>query len=686
MKGKISKIKNTKGELALPITTVEAVYMKDGTTKLSDEIKDVLKYETFDDESVTAEIPSVIEQIDGIKKDIGEINSSLDNIAIIINRSNGENDTEMFQKAIDKINKSEGGRIYIPAGKYFIDTLTINKEVANKIIFMGQAQKTDYWNAQHETVQLHSINGNDMFVINGVTTYFEGISLIGKDKTGFGIKSNKAPRTSLYKSKVYGFNTGIEIKNGIHDIRECEITGNNTGAYLYTSGDSCISDCWINTNGIGVSYNQYCSNSQIKGGKIEWNDRGILLSTGGIIISNIQFDFNKEHDIYLDGTIYGRHYYGVYPDNVFSVNILNNRFLGSGYNKSATADSKEGCFIYCLQCSEILINGNNFTSGGRWAQDNGGLSDNEPLLGIGPNNAFIKCKNSMISVTGNEFNSQYNTPPVMVTDIDKLTSKVLFQANRNLCGREPFIYDFGVIKDLPKKQTVFYCENNRREYKNQSEPVYGTFNKNDVIYNNKTNDKIEDGWECIESGTLKDDTDITVITNVGTNKITLSRDIKPHELEVGDYILFGEEIKRVVRIVYKDSDKPVLSIPDVFVDSNVNTSYHGNLTYYKPRFLPLNFYKKIKKHSFANTSFTLNYNYKILGISSDSADTSVILPDEYIYDGQEFLITCDWIIREVKFKRTDGTVIGTLPASSVGWWKAIYKDGNFKMIQISTTL
>lgn len=41
MKGKISKIKNTKGELALPITTVEAVYMEDGKTILNDEIKNI---------------------------------------------------------------------------------------------------------------------------------------------------------------------------------------------------------------------------------------------------------------------------------------------------------------------------------------------------------------------------------------------------------------------------------------------------------------------------------------------------------------------------------------------------------------------------------------------------------------------------------------------------------------------
>ena len=40
MKEKISKIKNTKGELALPVTTTEAVYSEDGKT-LNDEIKNI---------------------------------------------------------------------------------------------------------------------------------------------------------------------------------------------------------------------------------------------------------------------------------------------------------------------------------------------------------------------------------------------------------------------------------------------------------------------------------------------------------------------------------------------------------------------------------------------------------------------------------------------------------------------
>ena len=96
MKGKISKIKNTKGELALPITTVEAVYMENGITKLSDEIKDVLRYEAFDDGNITAEIPSVIEEIDGIKKNISEFNSSLDNKA-------NKDETQNIQQQINDL-------------------------------------------------------------------------------------------------------------------------------------------------------------------------------------------------------------------------------------------------------------------------------------------------------------------------------------------------------------------------------------------------------------------------------------------------------------------------------------------------------------------------------------------------------------------------------------------------------
>jgi endonuclease/exonuclease/phosphatase family metal-dependent hydrolase len=93
-------------ELVLPITTVEAIYMEDGITKLSDEMKDVLKYEEFDNESVATEIPSVKEEINGIKKDISEINSSLDNKMVKIQNelrilSNNQIPNEYLEQQID---------------------------------------------------------------------------------------------------------------------------------------------------------------------------------------------------------------------------------------------------------------------------------------------------------------------------------------------------------------------------------------------------------------------------------------------------------------------------------------------------------------------------------------------------------------------------------------------------------
>jgi lysophospholipase L1-like esterase len=106
MKGKISKIKNTKGELALPVTTVEAIYLEDGKTKLSDEIKDVLKYEVLDDEGIIAEIPGVIKKINGIEKDISEINSSLDNME---DKKATRQEVDIERKRIDSFTKlSEG--------------------------------------------------------------------------------------------------------------------------------------------------------------------------------------------------------------------------------------------------------------------------------------------------------------------------------------------------------------------------------------------------------------------------------------------------------------------------------------------------------------------------------------------------------------------------------------------------
>ena len=525
------------------------------------------------------------ETVDFIEEKVEEsaeikVNEILNNIAIFINKSNGVNDTEMFQSAINKINKTDGGIIYIPTGKYFIDTLNINKEFANKIIFVGQTQKTDYWNTQHETVQLHSINGNNMFNIEDVTVCFEGISLVGKDKKGIGINANGNGRTSLYKCKVYGFSTGVVVENSIHDIRECEITGNSTGIYLYNSGDSCISDCWINTNSVGVSYGQYCANSQIKGGKIEWNEKGITCLSGGLIIQGIQFDYNKFYDIWVEGGTFPKYAFAVHPDNIFNINIFGNRFLGSGYT-DVDVSSSGSCNIWLYKCSEINITSNTFASSGRHAFDNSGLSSNEPDYKVAPLSTFIKIRDSIANVVGNIFNTQYNTPPLMIVDVNKMASRVQYTGNRHTTNRDPLIYDFGGI-DISGGGNRFYSNvGNINLSKLNKKPTNGTFEVGDTILN-VSGSSIQK-WICTEAGTMREKPIVNIISQSGNDYFELSGEIDVNHLQVGDYVKIQYEAKKIIRIVYNDGNLN-LNSARYYVSGKIETTYNGAIDYYQPTF------------------------------------------------------------------------------------------------------
>ena len=511
-----------------------------------------------------------------------EIEKQFNEIAIIPRKKLDieTDDTLRIQEAINKANKTKGGRIYLPSGIYYVDTLNINKDVARKIIFMGQSQKTDYWNTQNETVQIHSINGNNMFNIEEVTVYFEGISLVGKDKSGIGINAINNGRTSMYKCKVYGFDTGVAIENSIHDIRECEITGNNTGIYLATSGDSCISDCWINTNNVGVSYGQYCANSQIKGGKIEWNEKGIMCLSSGVIIQGIQFDYNKFYDIWVEGGTFPKYAFAVHPDNIFNISIIGNRFLGSGYT-DVEVSSAGSCNIWLFKCSEINITSNTFASSGRHAFDNSGLSANEPNYKVAPLSTFIKIRDSIVNVVGNVFNTQYNIPPLMIVDVNKMASRVQYTGNRHTTNREPLIYDFGGLDISGGGNRIYSNVGNISLSKLNKKPTNGTFEVGDIIMDISSSSIQK--WVCTEAGTMREKPSVNIISETGNDWFELSGEIDVNHLQVGDYVKIQYEAKKVIRIVYNDGNLN-LNNARFYVNGNIETTYNGAIDYYPPTF------------------------------------------------------------------------------------------------------
>ena len=228
MKGKISKIKNTKGELALPITTVEAVYLEDGKTKLSDEIKDVLKYEAFDDEGIIAEIPSVIEEIDGIKKDISEINSSLDNKANKNDVAKISNGTPLFASNLADMNDITRNYVNINDGYLYVNN-------------------NGYWNKTSVLYQSTGINDNSITPIKinkENQTYYSNnlaIELIPMKYV--------SPTTGEIMD--YTSTSGTTVDDGVTEF--IEVGENRVFSYIGYSTESKINGCIydINKNKIG---------------------------------------------------------------------------------------------------------------------------------------------------------------------------------------------------------------------------------------------------------------------------------------------------------------------------------------------------------------------------------------------------------------------------------------------------
>ena len=96
MKGKISTIKNANGEVAFPITTISAVYMEDGTTKLSEEVEGLKNELDNMEQQLQEEINEVFQCVSNAKKIIAEA---------ITDKGVETSATDTFQTMTDNINK-----------------------------------------------------------------------------------------------------------------------------------------------------------------------------------------------------------------------------------------------------------------------------------------------------------------------------------------------------------------------------------------------------------------------------------------------------------------------------------------------------------------------------------------------------------------------------------------------------
>jgi lysophospholipase L1-like esterase len=275
MKGKISKIKNMEDELVLPVTTVEAIYMEDGITKLSDEMKDVLKYEEFDNESIAAEIPDVIERINGIEKDISEINSSLDNKA-------SKNEVFSMANMGQDIKEAMTGGSVAVVGKNaileenIVDLQVTRNKVADGIMDIYPFQPRAKFRHNKETAPYSNYES----YIRGLIKY---------------IKLYNADITKQYYIQAINRNVNNNYYIAICDSNNVKVCDFNTNSYTERSGLDTIKLISFNNSGVSgiviVDWSKFKQNTGIYG--MDYEETGLQI---GVIVDNDGANF-KDYSI-----------------------------------------------------------------------------------------------------------------------------------------------------------------------------------------------------------------------------------------------------------------------------------------------------------------------------------------------------------------------------------------------------
>lgn len=237
----------------------------------------------------------------------------------------------------------------------------------------------------------------NILVITARLVVLEGINFIGNSfdfgKNGVRTGSKSLVRFSWTSScKVCDCNflkshIGLELfHSGIATLENNNFALCNVGIMADHSGDCNYINNYFNTcdckgkvtmeddnvtelNGIGILFKPGSGNSNIIGGKIEWNNKGIVnTGSSGITILGVQFDYNKSGHVFYYQNV-------MQYDSGFNGNsIVGCRFLGTPGNQHI--------YIRYMTTTKLNITGNFFTSSGR------GASDNDKKGEVGPARIF----------------------------------------------------------------------------------------------------------------------------------------------------------------------------------------------------------------------------------------------------------------------------------------------------------
>lgn len=335
-------------------------------------------------------------------------------------------DAPFIQAAVKFVKNVGGGVVYFPVGTYLISTpIVVSTDPLNPvelISFVGVDCQPSY----NQSPMLSLIKAAPNFPagspmldlrytkrtvvsnlgINGISGVngTRGIEYGERVSTGRVYSNHRIEHCSIHEH-YYGItssNSGLFaiMKNNISSCYRAGI------ALLQFSGDSEIEGNYINTcnvdyvgddllTGCGIVLTDGSGNTNIRGGKIEWNAKGIVVfGSVGINITGINFDINKWAHIVISGN--GNGY-----NAAMGWTISGCRFLGGGTYKSADSIGKAHIELKCGAGTTVsgAITGNTFKKAGTDAYDNNTTGD------VGPQLYGIHAQGDgkmRVSISGNE--------------------------------------------------------------------------------------------------------------------------------------------------------------------------------------------------------------------------------------------------------------------------------------------
>lgn len=477
----------------------------------------------------------------------------------------GTDETEKIQAYLNSL--GSGDIAYFPKGNYTFSRLVL-KDI-HHITIIGATEIGDYGGGKNATKFTVLSSSNGGVTLDGcVGAVFKNIELTYKnyvktqvDYNGVGLWLEGSPQVKVENCIIHGFDTSIYMHSlGLLQIKNNRIFNSNNGIVGTECGDSIFSDnyifdiamdkpqSWLETNtdkGCAMCL-AYVGNSIIKGGKIEWNGKGIsLIDSHGVSLSNVIFDYNRGYDILMKRTqqdyLFDKNRPYTHVQRYYKYSSYDNKINACTFNASGhfgAQDSHYGSNIIMYYSSDISITGNTF-SYGSWQSYANEFGVN-PLFETGGEEirkksgvkvSFIKVINSPnIVVVGNTFNSHYIRPSVQIVDSGVQVSSVQYVGNSGgVC--EP-------KTNLTRNQFYQIDSVGRKIFNLDSEPssVRGSYSYMDTcIYFDGA--KLKTVY-CTKNGTIKPLNDLYVSNDSSTLDMLYcqSRDITEQDFMVGDFI------------------------------------------------------------------------------------------------------------------------------------------------------